>query len=213
MRHLPWTLLLLLLAACAGTDKAEDDDDDASSDDSPGETTDDSGEPVLECAEPRASVCGNEAAVVRGTVRLDPALETEVTEGTLVVVLTHEAYSGNIGGGYHIDTRQTVDLAEGPAEFQFDMCEGGEMWTEENCDYSLLVMVDTNGNNNASNYLPDPGEPATRHAGLELSCEGESPCLDIVLDCVDGSDCVTFTSTQTCTCSEESCNSPIVICG
>lgn len=209
MRHL--LCCLMLLAACGGPDTSADDDDDGG--DTPGDTTDDSGEVALECGEPRASVCGSEAAIVRGQVRLSPDLETDVTEGTLVVVLTHEAYSGNIGGGYHIDTRQTVDLAEGAAEFQFDMCEGGEMWTEENCDYSLLVMLDTNGNNNASNYLPDPGEPATRYAGLQLSCDAESPCLDIVLDCVDGPDCVTFTSPSTCTCAEDSCNSPIVICG
>jgi hypothetical protein len=93
------------------------------------------------------------------------------------------------------------------------MCDDGEMWSEENCDYGLLAVLDVNGNNfDGSTQLPDAGEPATRYAPLDLSCEGESPCLDIVLDCLDGASCVTFTPPRVCACADESCGSDYALC-
>ena len=165
-----------------------------------------------ECADPGPSACGNEASILRGTVRLAPGLKPKNTTGDLYIALAHEAYAGGQGGGFHWDTTvHDVDLSAGPVPFELDMCQGGEMWSEDNCSYGLVVVLDANGNNGAHWFLPDEGEPSTRVPGLTVSCTGESPCLDVVLDCVDGDTCVTFAE-QACQCADETCNSDYALC-
>ena len=188
----------------------------------PGENTDDSAPTggddsgseayVPECPAPGPSVCDNEASMLRGTVRLAPGLSPKNTSGDLFIALAHETYAGNQGGGYHIHTlEQGVDLAAGPASFELDMCAGAAMWSEENGTYGLVVVLDANGNNGAHLFLPDEGEPATRVAGLDVSCHGESPCMDVVLDCVEGRSCVTFAD-EPCTTGDETCSSHYALC-
>lgn len=113
---------------------------------------------------------------------------------------------------YHIHTIvPDVDLAAGPVEFAFDMCEGGEMWSEENCEYNLIAILDQDGSNSASSFLADPGEPAHREV-IDLSCHTESPCFEFKLECLDGKECVKFDEEATCACADASCASPIVTC-
>jgi hypothetical protein len=47
--------------------------------------------------------------------------------------------------------------------------------------------------------------------GLTGELHGESPCLDVVLDCVDGDTCVTFAE-EPCQCTDETCNSDYALC-
>jgi hypothetical protein len=104
-----------------------------------------------------------------------------------------------------------VDLGE-PVPFALDMCdEGVAMWTEENCTYGLVVILDQNGNQGWDNMLPDVGEAATRVPALRVSCDEEPPCLDIVLDCTDGPSCVTFGAAG-CGCEPSSCGSDFALC-
>jgi hypothetical protein len=211
----PRHLLSVLVLTVACTDSKVHTGDDENPDDStPSGGTDDSGKEAYEpdCPAPGPSACGNEASVLRGTVRLAPALTPKNTSGDLFIALAHEAYGGGKGGGYHFHTIENgVDLAAGPVPFELDMCAGGEMWTEENCTYGLVVVLDGNGNNGPHLFLPDEGEPAARVPELTVSCTGESPCLDVVLDCVDGDTCVSFAE-QTCTCADETCNSDFALC-
>lgn len=207
MLDLTRLLLLCSLSAAVGCGASDKDDDDDGNDDS-GDVL------ALECAEPAYTVCGNDASVVRGHISLGDQIEGVSTKGNLFIALTHDAYSASLGGGYHTSTVvREVDLADGPVEFSLDMCEGSAMWSEENCDYGLVVILDQDSDQHSGNLLPDVGEPATRYGPIVLSCDGESPCLDIRLDCLDGESCVQFTSPSECACSEDSCGSTYAICG
>ena len=99
-----------------------------------------------------------------------------------------------------------------PAELAFDFCVGGEMWSEENCEYNLWAFLDQNGNGTL-----DAGEPAGR-AVHELSCRATGPaCWPVVLDCLDGMSCASFTDPGACPCATPSCegvgsSSRIVTC-
>jgi hypothetical protein len=133
--------------------------------------------------------------------------------GNLVVLLNHtQLGAGATGGVYHWSVQQdAVDLVAAPVEVQLDMCSNGEMWSEENCGYQLIVILDKNGNNGAANAVPDPGEPA-RAIPLDMSCKGPPPCFDVELDCVDGATCVAVPD-DLCGCNPtNTCGSPIVAC-
>ena len=176
----------------------------------------DSGTTVIETPPPACdammtSACGNPSSIVQGHVRLGDGID--VTRGDLLVALMHEAYNGNAGGGYHYAiTIPNADLSE-PVPFMFDMCAGGEMWTEENCTYALQVILDQDGDQSSVNVLPDVGEPSARVAELRVSCHEAPLCLDVVLDCVDGASCTAFDELPACECETTSCGSPIAICG
>jgi hypothetical protein len=173
---------------------------------------------ALTCA-PAVSTCdpADPRSVVRGFARL-PAESTpgEGTSGDLVVALYHRRYGDTTrGGNPHWITRiPDVDLGQGPVPFQIDMCSGNAMmWSEENCEYNLIVVLDSNGNNSiaTANMVPDVDEPAAM-AVVELSCRGESPCLDLTLDCRSGQACVTYDPPGECACAAESCASESSIC-
>jgi hypothetical protein len=166
--------------------------------------------PAPTCDEPLESACGAAGSVVRGQVRVSSAIGRK--RGDLFLALTHSVYNGPLGGGYHIHTLiEDVDLSE-PVPFAVDMCAGGEMWSELNCEYGLVVILDTNDNQGVSNLLPDDNEPATRIDALELSCEADGPCLDVVLDC-QGPDCVRFSDAPVCSCEAASCTNIAQLCG
>lgn len=203
-RTVSW-VFLAAAAACSGTDTAADENDDTTDADTP-ETP--PGPPAPECDLSVQSTCGNDASIVQGHVRLGEGI-TE-TEGDLYLALNHEAYAGSLGGGYHIfDVIRNVDLSE-PVPFAIDMCAGGAMWSDRNCSYTLIAILDLNGNQNAENALADAGEPSGRATGITLSCLGESPCVDVVLDCTDA-DCTSF-SDAACECSDQECPSIAEIC-
>lgn len=149
---------------------------------------------VPECEDPGRSVCSNDSSLVRGEVRLAPGLEADGTAGDLVVALTHEELGrGDQGGYFHTEvTLDGVDLVEAHEVFEIDMCAGGEMWTSTYGDYNLIAFLDLDGDNERNGTVPEEGEPATRIPGLGLEDGMDPACLDVVLDCVDGADCVTF---------------------
>jgi len=157
------------------------------------------------------SACGDPGSVLQGTIRLAADLGGPTT-GDLYIALAHEAYAGATGGGYHIDTVLSgVDLTE-PVPFMLDMCDGGAMWSEENCTYSLQVILDQNGNQSPDNLLPDPGEPSGRVGEIRVSCAEDAPCLDVVLDCTEGPACARFTELSSCSCEASTCGSDFALC-
>lgn len=203
-------LALCALALSCGETPATDDDDAA---------------PlpfVAECSaiEVAQTLCtthpGNPGAYLRGQVALsDELLATlEDTTGDLQIILTHSNLGGAEAGGFlHTATSvSNVDLADGPVDFAFDMCAGGEMFSEENCAYNVIAILDQNGNNGPNDYVPDEGEPAFRLGEVWVSCETASPCLTLELDCTAGADCVAYEDPGNCAC-DGGCNSNIVTCG
>lgn len=201
-------LVLILIAAvgCKVALETPTTDDPAPTDSGTEPTT----PPPPACDATVRSSCDNPSSIVQGHVRLGDGID--VTQGDLYIALMHEAYDGAVGGGYHIATRiPNADLSE-PVPFAFDMCAGGEMWTEENCTYSLQVILDQNGDQSETNVLPSRGEPSARVAEVRVSCSEAPPCLDVVLDCMDGPTCTSFDSLPTCECETASCASPIVLC-
>jgi hypothetical protein len=195
----------LLLSACGGGSAPADTDP------GPGDT-DPADDYVPECAPPDASTCREQGSLLRGTVRL-PAGFDGPARGDLMVAVTHYRLGdGDYGGVPHYGAViEDVDLSEGPVEWTFDMCLGGAMWSEENCEYNLVAVLDGGGDNDPYNVLPETGEPSHRQV-LAISCEDASPCLDVVLDCVDGPSCVQFSDPGACECAATSCNSDYTTC-
>jgi hypothetical protein len=95
--------------------------------------------------------------------------------------------------------------------FALDMCEGGAMWSDTNCSYTVIAILDLNKDQSDQNALPDEGEPTGRAVDITFSCDGEAPCVDIVLDCIDGPDCATFSDAE-CSCDPAGCSSIASIC-
>jgi hypothetical protein len=159
--------------------------------------------------------------VVRGVAQLAPGFNPPAgTKGDLVMYLTHE-YEGNGAGGgvFHaVDRVPNVDLANGPVPFQVDMCHNDiAMYSEDDCAFNLIVILDTNGNNydatqSVTNFIPDVGEAANRQV-VNVSCQGPSQCLSAVLGCSAGLSCVSFPDpTNACTCAAMTCNSDLRLC-
>jgi hypothetical protein len=208
--RLSWIVLSVVCVGCGGADNgtsASGDDDDATDDGSA--TSLPETEPPA-CDSPMTSLCGNQSSIVQGHVRLAEGIEP--VTGTLFLALNHEIYEGSLGGGYHMHTLiPNADLSE-PVPFAIDMCADGEMWTEENGPYTLIAILDKNGNQSPGDMLPEGGEPSTRIADLDLSCSADALCLDVVLDCIDGADCVSFAD-ETCDPNDEGhCGSDFSLC-
>jgi len=183
---------------------------------------------LVSCPAPAPSQCqtpgtAHPGSVVRGVAQLAPGFHPSAgTKGDLVMYLTHE-YEGNgaYGGVFHaVDLVPNVDLSAGPVPFQIDMCHNDiAMYSEDDCAFNLIVILDTNGNNYDPdpnnfnpNVIPDVGEAASRQV-VSVSCQGESQCLSTVLGCADGQSCIAFTDpTAACTCAPSTCNSDLVLC-
>jgi hypothetical protein len=174
-----------------------------------------------ECAPPGPSNCSvpNEASVIRGVARLAPGMAPPGgASGRLVIGLMHARFGKEENGGHPhwYDVIPDVDLAAGPVPFEIDMCDGdAEMWSEDNCEFNLVVVLDTNGNNGPAagvlNLIPDPGEVGW-HQVFDLSCKGTSQCFDVRFDCLDGQACISYEDLGTCKCAVESCDSQSVAC-
>ena len=166
---------------------------------------------VPTCSAPSVkSSCSNPLSIVTAVVELGGGMMDAT--GNLVVSLNHYRLgSGATGGVYHISTTKnavTVGSSK-PVEVQFDMCLGGEMWSEDNCEFNLFAYVDVN-----KNGMLDSGEPAGRVL-TNVSCKALAPdCVGIVLDCTAGASCIGFTDPGGCTCTKPSCgsSSKIVTC-
>jgi len=219
----PLAALLIGCGSSANSPAASTESDTgAPATDAPAETTppEEDTAPTVTCDPPIESKCGNPASVIRGVVRLAPGLVPEKgTVGRIIIGLTHHRELGEYAQGGHLHWYKVMpkkDLAAGPVPFQIDMCGSGTaMWSEDNCEFNLVVLLDTNANNGVTGdgwaQVPDPGEPATRKV-LDVSCKGTSQCLDVVLDCVDGASCVSYTDPGACKCAATTCDSPSVVC-
>ena len=170
------------------------------------------GEPICEAA--AQSLCGSEASIIRGTVELPGG---ERGSGDLVIALMHRRYGKPENGGHPhwMWTFQDVDLRE-PYSFEIDMCEGNAvMWSEENCEYNLIAILDTNANNGLAGSrgaVPDLDEPTSVHV-MDLSCHAEgATCVSLTLDCVAGAECVDYEDPGDCACAENACPSESAIC-
>jgi hypothetical protein len=162
------------------------------------------------------SQCDNKASIVQLAVTVP--VEAEGT-GDLVVALMHRRYGQPEDGGHpHWLWRfdeQPLSATE-PTYVNVDMCDGNAvMWSEENCEYNLIVLVDGNDNNGLTGdrvARPDPGEPAIL-LPYEQSCHHEGPYrFELALDCLDGDACVTYAPEPACECAETACDSESAIC-
>jgi hypothetical protein len=155
------------------------------------------------------SACGKPDSIVRVVAKLGNALSD--ASGTLRVHLNHYRLGSAGTGGVPHTEGSKANVTVGPSkevEVQFDMCTGGEMWSEDNCEFNLVAWVDKNNDN-----VIDSGEPAARTL-LSLSCKASGPaCVGMILDCTSGASCASFTDPGYCSCSPpKTCNSPIQAC-
>lgn len=168
----------------------------------------------------------NAASVIRGVAHFDPTkFSAAGADGgdapRLAIFLAHRQYAQvsehALGGHPHADKiMEHVDVTKGEIPFVIDLCEYGvAMWSEDNCEFNLILILDKNGNNapnfTSINMVPDMGEPS-KMTVVQLSCRGTSACMDITLDCADGQKCVSYDTPSTCACAAESCNSDSVTC-
>jgi hypothetical protein len=132
-----------------------------------------------------------------------------------MVLQTSEAKQG--GHPHAWASFPDVDTVKGEARFSIDLCElGPAMWSEENCGFNLVVMIDQNGSNDPdadgiTALVPDKGE-LVKMVPLDISCRKPSTCLQITADCTDGDTCTTYTPPKTCACAADSCKSPSAFC-
>jgi hypothetical protein len=206
MTHGMRTLLVLVLfAGCGASGETASTPDAAPAPD------------ALTCAPAeRPSSCGSPASIVRGVVTVADGVPGART-GTLHLVMMHRRY-GNASAGGHPHwgwVYPGVDLSE-PFAFEIDMCDGNEeMWSEENCEYNLIAILDQNGNNghNGSAFVtPDVGEAAAL-AVFNLSCHAAAgPCLQVELGCTSGASCISYEAPPACECAQPACDSNAAIC-
>ena len=200
-----------LAPADAGADGAEPDD----------------ASPADKCAAvPKPSKCATDGAWIRGIAHFDPKHFTGASPA-LRVVLRHSftlvAGEEAIGGRLHTFASFPVaDPSTGEAPFALDMCRlGTGMFSEENGPFHLVLILDENANNdlNAARSnedaiamgTPDKGE-LVKMTTLDVSCHAASACVDVTLDCTDGSACTTFTPMTSCTKKTPGCKSADSFC-
>jgi hypothetical protein len=184
----------------------------------------DSAPPMDACGAIAKSKCkpANEGSVVRGIVKFDPAHFAGKPAPVLRVFMHHQyvlqASEGKQGGHPHAwDSFSNVDVAKGEARFKLDMCElGTAMWSEENCGFNIVVMLDENGDNDPNKgglpaLMPQKGELVAM-VPLDISCHKPSPCLEIEAKCADGEACTTYTPITKCACAADKCPSQDSIC-
>jgi hypothetical protein len=163
---------------------------------------------VPTCMGTATSLCGKPQSIVRVVAKLGDGMPDE----TANVVVTQSLYRlgmGSSGGVWHTSgtTKGAKIGATTPVEVIFDMCAGGEMFSEDNCEYNLWSFVDRNVNG-----VLDQGEPAG-HIIANVSCNAPGmQCFGIVLDCTNGMPCVAFQDPGICKCAMQSCNSAIKTC-
>lgn len=212
--------LLLLSAACSSP--PDQNTQDAATPD----VAVDVATPQLACVTPvPTSKCGSptESSVIRGVVTFDSTHFTDGENVNLALYLYHQwtmAPSEAVQGGHPHAYKyiKGVDVTTGQLAFDIDLCElGVAMYSEENCGFNLVVMFDENGDND-----PNKGELAlnatkgelVKMTPLDVSCHGDSQCLQITADCTGGTACTTYKpiSMNSCVCASDKCPSESVVC-
>jgi hypothetical protein len=181
-------------------------------------------QPADACGTVPKSLCtpANAGSVIRGIVKFDPAHYAAKKAPSLVVFLHHQitvsAKESSQGGHPHAyKTVPVKDVAKGEASFAIDMCElGTAMYSEENCGFNLVVMLDEDGSNDpdangATAMIAQKGE-LVKMTPIDISCHKPSPCMTIAADCADGDTCTTFTALKACKCAAQTCTSDDTIC-
>lgn len=181
---------------------------------------------TLQCAPTPPSKCtpAEPGSVVRGVITFDPTHFPAGENVNLAIFLFHqwvldpsEAQTGGHAHAYKYV--KGVDVTTGQLTFDIDLCEiGPAMYSEENCTFNLVVMLDETGKNNpdvygASSVVVSKGE-LVKMTPLSISCHGDSQCLPITADCSTGLTCTTYTpiSMSSCICAADSCPSQSTIC-
>lgn len=186
--------------------------------------------PVTCSAPTTASHCTdqNPDAWVFGIARFNPAIVPDGVKPVLRIALRHnfvEFPTENvIGGRLHAYANVPVDdVASGQVPFKLDMCQDQiAMWSEENGPFNLVGILDFNDNNDMNKATsqatsetiadPDPGEPAGMVHDFNVSCHQGGSCLDLRLECIDGTACTTITPFSSCKKSTPECTSDSVFC-
>ncbi|MEO8874814.1 MAG: hypothetical protein ABI461_04430, partial [Polyangiaceae bacterium] len=161
--------------------------------------------------------------------RFNPALVPAGVLPELRIALRHnwvEFPTENLIGGrlhtYESIQLTAADVAAGSIAFQLDMCSlGTAMWSEENGPFNIVGILDLNGNNDIDDATSqqtsekkadaDPGEP-TGMVQFDLSCHTGSSCLDLRLECIDGTSCTTITPVSSCKKTMPGCASDDAFC-
>jgi len=180
--------LLLLSAACSAPDQNTND---AATPDAAADVA----VQTLSCVTPvPASKCGTpaESSVIRGVVSFDPTHYSEGQNVNLALYLYHQwtmsASEATLGGHPHAYKYiKGVDVSSGQVAFDIDLCElGVAMYSEENCGFNLVAMLDENNDNDPARgsyaLTPTAGE-LVKLTPLDVSCHGDSQCLAITADC------------------------------
>jgi len=217
----PLAASLLLLSAACSSPPDQNGNDAATPDvaaDVPVQT--------LACTTPvPASKCATptESSVIRGVVSFDPTHFAEGQSVNLALWLYHQwtisSSEATLGGHPHAYKYiKNVDVTSGQIAFDIDLCElGVAMYSEENCGFNLVVMLDENNDNDPARgsyaLMPTMGE-LVKLTTLDVSCHGDSQCLQITADCTDGIHCTTFKpiNMNSCVCASDKCPSESVVC-
>jgi hypothetical protein len=161
------------------------------------------------------------------TARFDPSHYAAGAKPILRLTLRHKFTlvpgEENIGGRLHMfSSIKLTDWSSGVVPFAIDMCSlGTAMWSEENGTFNLIASIDENANNNLALATSnedaitiatiDPGE-LTKRVDVDVSCNAAPACLDIKLDCTEGSKCTTITPMASCAKKNPGCTSDDAFC-
>jgi hypothetical protein len=184
------------------------------------------GDAGAQCAPPPSkSTCG-EGAWVRGTAHFDPTVVAAGSKAILRVVLRHNFImvkgEETIGGRLHeYKSFPVTDPSTGEISFAIDMCGSGtSMWSEENGAFHLVLILDTNGDNDLDNATsndeaivigtPSKGE-YVKMMDVDVSCKAAAACVDVKLDCT-GATCLTFQPVKSCAKKLPGCSSDSSFC-
>jgi len=176
----------------------------------------------VQCAAAAPSKCTvpNQGSVVRGVVTFDPSHFAAGAKVSLSIALNHQFIlfkNEKLSGGHPhaFAYLKDVDVSNGAVPFSIDLCElGVAMWSEENCGFNLVAILDETGDNDpngAGSRTPAKGELAGM-IPLDISCHASSPCVEIKAACADGYSCVTYEPPATCACKTNGCPSDDQIC-
>ena len=181
-------------------------------------------QPADACGSVPKSLCtpANPGSVVRGIVKFDPAHFAGKPAPKLVVFMHHQFTvtdkESTLGGHPHAyKTFDVKDVTKGEATFALDMCElGTAMYSEENCGFNLVVMLDEDGKNDpdtqgSTAMIARKGQ-LVKMTPIDVSCHNPSPCMTIQADCLDGDTCTTYTALKECKCAAQKCTSDDTIC-
>ncbi len=232
MHRVAASLVFALLAACSSSQPSAPADPAPPPGDDQGATPPAADPPATPPPAPATDACGkvgasmctpaNAGSVVRGIVKFDPAHYAGKSKPTLRVFMFHQwtliKGEEKTGGHPHAYvSSDDVDLAKGEARFTIDNCQlGTAMYSEENCGFNIVVMLDENGNNDPDAkgqiaFIPDKGE-LVKMVPVDVSCHAPSQCLQVTADCVDGDTCTTYAPITACKCSASTCPSDSKYC-